>query len=91
MNTKESMPIIPFKYVCEMICDQLAAGMVYQGKNWKDEYQLNYWKKQRDKFVLNEKIKKFEDIIMEQVAKYGINKVITKENLKKHYIECVGE
>lgn len=89
MNAKETMPIIPFKYVCEMICDQIAAGMVYQGKNWKKEYQLSYWKKQRDKFLLNEKLKKFEDIIMEQVAEYGIDKVITKENLKKHYMECV--
>ena len=72
-----------------MICDQIAAGMTYQGKNWKKEYQLSYWKKQRDKFLLNEKLKKFEDIIIEQLANEGIKNVITKENLKKHYMECV--
>lgn len=74
-----------------MICDQIAAGMVYQGKNWKKEYQLKYWKKQRDNLLLNEKLKKFEDIIMEQLANAGIENVITKENLKKHYNEAIKE
>ena len=72
-----------------MICDQLAAGIVYQGKDWTKEYQFSYWKKVRETFLLNEKLKKFEDIILEQVAKNGINKIITKENLKKYYEECI--
>lgn len=88
-NTQVKCPIMPYKYACEMICDQLAAGLVYQGKNWTKEYQLEYWKKQRENFLLNEKLKKFEDIVLEQVAKEGINKVITRKNLKKCYNECV--
>lgn len=87
-NSPEQFPIIPFKYVCEMVCDQLSAGIVYQGKNWTKEYQLSYWQKQRPEILLNEKLKKFEDIIFEQVAKNGIDKVINKENLKKVYNEC---
>lgn len=45
--------------MCETICDQIAAGKVYQGKNWTKEYQLNYWNKHVDTFLLNEKLKKF--------------------------------
>lgn len=56
-NTDASMPIMPFKYAAEMICDQLAAGIVYQGKDWTKEYQLTYWKKQRDNLILNDKLK----------------------------------
>ncbi len=87
-NSPQQLPIMPYKYSCEMICDQLAAGIVYQGKNWTKEYQLKYWQKQRENFLLNEKLKKFEDVILEQVAKEGINNVITKKNLKKCYEEC---
>lgn len=88
-NSPKQLPIMPFKYACEMICDQLAAGIVYQGKDWTKEYQLNYWKKVKETFLLNEKLKKFEDIILEQVAKEGINKAITKENLQRCYNECI--
>lgn len=90
-NSPMKLPIIPFKYACEMICDQLAAGIVYQGKHWTKDYQLNYWKRQREDFLLNEKLKKFEDNILGQVAENGIDKVITKENLKKCYDKCIKE
>jgi len=88
-NANIKLPIMPFNYACEMICDQLAAGIVYQGKNWTKEYQLSYWKKQKEEILLNDKLKKFEDMVLEQVAKDGIDKVIIKKNLKKIYDECV--
>lgn len=90
-NSPQKLPIMPYKFACEMICDQLAAGIVYQGKNWTKEYQLNYWKRQRENFLLNDKLKKFEDIILTQVAENGINKVINKENLKNCYEECIKD
>ena len=42
------VPIIPYKYLVEMVCDTLAAGLTYQGKKWTPDYQLNYWFKTRD-------------------------------------------
>lgn len=87
----EPFPIIPFKYICEMVCDQLAAGKVYQGKDWTKEYQLAYWKRHVEVFRLNDKLKKFITQILEQVAKDGIDKTITKKNLKECYNRCVKE
>ena len=52
-----------------MICDQLAAGKVYQGKNWTKEYQLTYWQRCKDQFMLNPKLKQFVTEILEQVAR----------------------
>ena len=43
----EKTPIMPYKYTVEMICDTLAAGMTYQGKNWTNDYQLNYYLQNR--------------------------------------------
>lgn len=88
-NTKESLPIIPFKYVCEMICDQLAAGKVYQGKNWTKEYQLTYWQKHVDTFMLNPKLKQFVTEMLTKVAQDGIDKTITKKKLRACYDICV--
>lgn len=82
--------MIPFKYICETICDQLAAGKVYQGKNWTKEYQLSYWNQHKDSFLLNEKLKKFITEILTDVAKDGINQTITKEKLKECYNRCVN-
>ena len=39
----ENPPIIPLKYAIEMVCDKLAASIVYEGKNWKKESELKYW------------------------------------------------
>lgn len=88
-NAKESLPIIPYKYVCEMICDQLAAGKVYQGKNWTKGYQLSYWEKHIDTFMLNPKLKPFVTEILTKVARDGIDKTITKKNLKACYNRCI--
>ena len=44
-------PVIPYKYTIEMICDNLAAGMTYQGKNWTKEHQLEYYLKVRMKIL----------------------------------------
>ena len=32
-ETTDEVPVIPYKYTVEMICDQLAAGITYNGKN----------------------------------------------------------
>ena len=81
-------PIIPFKYMCEMICDQLSAGLVYEGKNWTKDHQLKYWTKQKETCPLNEKLVKMLDIVYSQVAQQGIDKTLTKKNLKEIYDEC---
>lgn len=84
-DSKE-LPVIPFKYCAEMVCDRLSASMTYEGKNWKKESELEYWNtKEKDKVIANEKVKKFLTEVFIEVSKDGINKVITKQNLKKIY------
>lgn len=89
-NAPVPLPIIPFPYACEMICDQLAAGKVYQGKKWTKQYQLTYWEKHKDSFKLNEKLKQFVTEVFTEVAENGIRETMTKENLKQSYNRCVN-
>ena len=82
MNAPDKTPIMPYKYTAEMICDKLAAGIIYQGKNWNKEYPINYWKKEREKAQMNENLKDLLTDFFMQVSVDGIDKVLTKKNIR---------
>ncbi len=70
-----------------MICDSLAAGQTYQGKNWTKEYQLSYWNKTKEKAKMNENMKILLEKIYTDISIEGINKVLKRKKLKKLYDE----
>lgn len=79
-------PIMPYSYAAEMICDKLAAGIVYEGKNWTKEFELSYWKtREKEKVKMNPKIRDFITAVMTQVAEQDIDKTLTKENIRQLY------
>lgn len=81
----DKTPVIPYKYTVEMLCDGLAAGMVYNGKNWNNNTQLEYWLRKKDELPVNEKISNLAIEVYTQVSKQGVDKTITKNNLKNLY------
>lgn len=83
--------IMPFKYACELICDEQAAGMAYMGKKWTQGYELEYWKKHKHEFKTDERIKDFIEKAHTEVAEKGIKETINKANLKRLYKECVED
>ena len=84
-SARNPMPIIPYKYTVEMICDNLAAGITYKGKRWKNDTQLEYWIKTKEDVPLNEKNKAMITEVFTQVSINGIKRTITRKNLKKLY------
>ncbi len=80
-------PIIPFKYFLEMVCDSLAAGLIYEGKNWKKDTQLNYWNSVKKKAKINLKMEKLLDNVYKEVSINGIDSVINRKKLKLMYDE----
>ena len=84
-------PIIPYKYTVEMICDTLAAGIVYSGKNWTRRTQLEYWEKERNKSPLSKEGKELLTDVYTQIAEKGINPVLTPKNLKTLYKKYCGK
>lgn len=85
INAPEKTPIIPYKYVVEMICDKLSANKVYNGKNWTNTSPLEYWNIEKQIEGVNEYIKNMLTEVFEQVAEKGINPVLTKANIKNLY------
>ena len=84
-NTPQKFIIMPYKYVAEMLCDKMAAGIIYKGKEWNKEYELKYWLREKDKIEINPKIRDLATDCLTQVSEKGIDEVYTKENFKKLY------
>lgn len=80
-------PMIPFKYYLEMVCDSLAAGMTYQGKEWNQHYQLTYWNRVKDTAVMDPKLFKLLEKTYKVLDKEGLKKVLNKKYLKSLYEE----
>ena len=78
-------PIIPYKYVAEMICDKLSASMVYNGKNWKPYMECEYWDRAKKFTILNPKVEKMLTETFRQVKDNGLNETLTKKNIKSLY------
>ena len=90
LEAPEKTPIMPYKYVAEMLCDKMAAGIVYKGKDWTKEYELQYWIKEKEKVMVNPKIADLITDCFTQVSKKGIKEVYTKQNFKKLYKKYCG-
>lgn len=88
-SAEEKAPIIPYKYTVEMICDGLAAGMIYAGKDWTTDYEIKYWNRTRHLIIINPKIEKVIVEVYERVAKSGVDSVINKKELKAIYDKYV--
>ena len=90
LDAPDKFPIIPYKYTVEMICDGIAAGLVYKGKNWTPNLQVEYWENKKNEVPGNEKIKNLLSEVYMQVSNQGINKTITRKNMKKLYNQFCG-
>ena len=84
-NAEIESPIMPYQYFVEMVCDSLAAGMIYQGKEWNNEYQMGYWLRTREKARIHPKMDKLLTKIYTDVAKKGLDAVLKKEYLTEIY------
>lgn len=80
-------PIIPFKYFLEMVCDSLAAGMTYQGKDWDQHYQLSYWNRVKNTARMDPKMIKLLDKVYKEISDKGLKPVLNKKYLKEMYLK----
>ena len=73
-----------------MICDKLAAGMAYKGKDFTPQYELDYWNVERTKIRVNPKTQDFVTEVLTQITKKGINKTLNKHNMVVLYKKYCG-
>ena len=85
LTLPEKTVIMPYKYAVEMICDKMAAGIVYQGKEWNKDWQIKYYMDEREKCLIHPQIDKFMIAVFTEVSKNGLDKTLTKQNIKRLY------
>lgn len=89
---KEAAAVIPYKYAAEMVCDKLSASIVYNGKNWTNASEYEYWMKEKNKIIVNPKVENFFTEVFKQVKDHGIDEVVTKKNIKSIYKKyCIDD
>ena len=82
---EEKAIIMPYKYAAEMICDKLAASIVYNGKDWNNNTQIEYYMRERKVSLIHPQIDQFMISIFKQISKQGIEETLTKQNIKNQY------
>ncbi len=85
LSLEEPNVIMPYQYAAEMVCDQIAAGITYNGKKWKRDTQLEYYVNRERKNLINLHIDNFLFATFTEVSKNGIEKTLTKKNIKELY------
>lgn len=92
LGTKGVAPVIPYKYMAEMICDKLSASITYNGKNWTNSSEYEYWQKEKTRVIVNPKIENFLEAVFAELKDNGIDKTITKKNIKSLYKKyCIDD
>ena len=79
--------LMPPKYFAEMICDYLAAGRAYMGKNFTFASENEWWKKKREACAMVPQQIKMLDFIFDDLAKHEENcgTLMTDEVFTKQY------
>ena len=80
LSLPEKTVIMPYRYAVEMVCDELAAGITYNGKNWTKDTQLEYY--------INKERKNLREVL-KNITEYGIIISLHKLNTRIVSAGCV--
>lgn len=64
---------IPYKYVVEMVCDWVGAGMVYSKQRWSQKEPLNYYRRVRKGRHFNPDTEVLIESFLLCIARDGLN------------------
>ena len=86
-NNKRIGVFVPYKYIVESICDKIAAGMVYKGREWNQNEPYEYWNNVlRDNIVVKHPGSvEFVDIVFKKISDDGVNEGLKPKYLKRVY------
>ena len=86
-NAPVQTPIIPFKYMLEMICDRIAASKAYNKGHYTNKCSLDYFYHEKPNMKLNPKLQDFLEEIFIELSKKGeviLNKKHIRDLYNKH-------
>ena len=81
----DATPLMPFKYVLEMICDNISAAKTYNGDNYTDICPLEYWLKVRNISRVNPRIDRILIEVYTLLDEKGLKYTLNKERIREIY------
>ena len=85
-NAPVVMPLIPFIYMLEMICDRIAASKVYNKGHYKDSCSLDYFYREQSHIKMDKRLINFLEDVFIELSKKG-EKILNKKHLYDLYIK----
>lgn len=89
-NARVKTPIIPFKYMKEMICDRVSASKVYYKDNYNNNRALEYFNSQKDKIKMDKRLISFLEEVFIRLSKEG-ESFLNNKNLKDLYLKHISK
>ena len=78
--------------MAEMICDKLSACITYNGKNWTNSSEYEYWEKEKTRVIVNPKIENFLDEVFVEIKDNGLESTLNKKHIKELYKKyCIDD
>lgn len=71
---------MPFNYALEMICDILAASIVYNKDNFTPDMPLLYWQREKDNRFIHRDTYSFVETVLTLYSKHG-DDILHNENI----------
>ena len=89
INGKRTGCFPPYKYLAELLCDKISAGMTYTGKNWNKSQPLNYWinVEKKKEISVHPAAVEFVETVFAKLDKENLNSALNKKYLKSLYNE----
>ena len=88
LNKSERIPVpMPYPYIVEAVCDKIAAGMVYQGKDWTQQSPIDYWNNIEKHTPVRKHSNNvsFMETVLQKIADEGLDAGLNKKYLKATY------
>lgn len=88
-KTQRFPVFLPYQYIVEAVCDKIAAGMVYNGKDWNQKEPFEYWTNiEKPGPVLKHPASiEFMDSVLKKIADDGLDAGLNPKYLKKMYAD----
>lgn len=85
------LPMMPYKYAVECVCDKLAATKIYAKGNYNESLPLLHWQRYGSKVPGNERTMRFIEQVFTDIEALGERAVLNKKYMKETYARICGE
>lgn len=74
---------MPKKYLIEMVCDRVAASMIYLGENYTDKAPLDYYQNHKDENQFSSYTRFYLEEYLMNIANYGFDTAMRSKTIYK--------